>query len=173
VGKGSMKYFLVYGDNQTEGPITDLLELNRRLTAITKEHPTVRLERADMICDFCSWPRVAWTFTIAPGREMYTVIEHGEKEHHMDEDGLWAACDDCKNFIMEEDWQGMLERSVRNANALRTPMSGLPEPLIRVGITAAHRHFWAGWEQRGKPEPANLHLVSVGIADGERQFKVE
>jgi hypothetical protein len=140
-----MKVYLTYGDNETEGPITDWDTFNRRLSEITAEHSDVRIERADVICDFCSWPRVAWTFQIAPGGEMY-VAGTTRREHHMDADGQWAACDECKNFIMDRDWNGLRERSIGHVDSLMTPMRGLPDELIRVGVQQAHGYFSGKWD---------------------------
>ena len=163
-----MKVFLIYGENETEGPITDTDTLNRRMSALAKEHGTVRMERADVICDFCSWPRVSWTFSTGQkNTEMYAFIEGGQIEHHIDADGLWAACDECKDFIMAHDWDNLAERAVRHADALRTPMAGMPEALVRMGVKTAHKHFQDGWPG---DEPVPLQdddhfLASLGITE--------
>ena len=99
---------------------------------------------------------------------MYTVMEPGKKsEHHIDRDGLWAACSDCKDFIMAGDWDGLLERSVRHADSLLTPMKGLPEPLVRTAVRQAHGHFVERYDGR---EPIPMEddddfLRSVGIEE--------
>jgi hypothetical protein len=162
-----MKAFLVYGD-KTEGPFTDPMEVQRRISELGKTHEHIELHRADIVCDFCSFPLVHWRFQIPAGDEVVMFSDEEHTEHHIDQDGLWGACDPCKDFIDKGDWPSMRERSVEHAYTMHTMMEQMPRPLVALSVTNAHMFFRERWEALGKPEPVATEadedfLATVGI----------
>jgi hypothetical protein len=116
--------------------------------------------RLDMVCDFCSEPRIAWRFQIEPGGFIGRVVTDVHDQTHIDRDGKWGACSPCANFIVSEAWDMLSERSIDHALAMmpRNAMRDVPEirEVIRVSVVAgAHSCFRAGYEKT-KPFPTTV-----------------
>ena len=154
-----MKAFLTYGDN-TEGPYTDQLKLQERMRELAKAgHTRFAIDRADIICDFCSWPLVRWLFEIPVLETPVVSYQGGDHiEHHHDSDGRWGACEECKNFILAGDWKGLQARSVEHAYSLNTGLAQMPRFLVELSVANAHGFFKNGWEKVGTPSPGREKL---------------
>ena len=58
-----------------------------------------------MICDFCNAPNPVWRFRAEP-----FVVDYGPMVGASDAD--WAACDACRNLILADDRNGLVDRAM-------------------------------------------------------------
>jgi hypothetical protein len=73
-----------------------------------------------MICDFCNAPNPVWRFSARP-----FVVDYGTMSSASDAD--WAACDACRNMILADDRNGLVDRAMLIAPVI----PGLPESDAR------------------------------------------
>jgi len=73
-----------------------------------------------MICDFCNAPNPVWRFSARP-----FVVDYGTMASASDAD--WAACDACRNMILADDRNGLVDRAMLIAPVI----PGLPESDAR------------------------------------------
>jgi len=113
--------------------------------------------RLDMVCDFCSEPRIAWRFQIEPGGLIGRIVTDDHDQTHIDRDGKWGACQDCANFILAEEWDKLADRAV----AMGLSMMGLPDSpdardfIYATCVAGAHGCFRTGY-MKTKPFPTSV-----------------
>ena len=115
--------------------------------------------RLDMVCDFCSTPRVTWRYQIPPGGHLGSAIAGGEEHHHIDRDGTWGACAECHALISggdEPNWVGLLARSVMRFREMHGQM--VPDEMIAVICSGPHGCFERGF---------HAHTVKPVVTDDE------
>ena len=84
-----------------------------------------------MICDFCTFPLVAWRFEAVPfGLDYGHAIATS--------DSGWAACEDCADLILAGDRDGLVERALR----ISPGIPGAPEDEVRELQRWAHDLFF-------------------------------
>src|ERR1035438_7108962 len=65
-------------------------------------------EATNMICDFCNAPNPVWRFSARP-----FVVDYGTMASASDAD--WAACDACRDLILADDRNGLVDRAMVTA----------------------------------------------------------
>jgi hypothetical protein len=89
------------------------------------------LEGGVMICDFCTFPVVAWRFEATPfGLDYGHAIATS--------DSGWAACEECAELILAGDRGGLVERALR----ISPGIPGAPEDEVRELQRWAHDLFF-------------------------------
>ena len=84
-----------------------------------------------MICDFCTFPVVAWRFEATPfGLDYGHAIATS--------DSGWAACEKCAELILAGDRGGLVERALR----ISPGIPGAPEDEVRELQRWAHDLFF-------------------------------
>jgi len=73
-----------------------------------------------MICDFCNAPNPVWRFRARP-----FLIDYGPITGESDAD--WAACNACREMIVADDRNGLVDRAMLMAPAI----PDLPEADVR------------------------------------------
>jgi hypothetical protein len=73
-----------------------------------------------MICDFCNAPNPVWRFRARP-----FLIDYGPITGESDAD--WAACNACREMILADDRNGLVDRAMLMAPAI----PDLPEADVR------------------------------------------
>lgn len=77
-----------------------------------------------LVCDFCATTQnVSWSFPCAP----FTVVFLPGGEQRYDDD--WAACDRCKQFILEDNREALVARALLMDRDKRNPLA---TALIRM-----------------------------------------
>ena len=66
-----------------------------------------------MICDFCNAPNPVWRFRARP-----FLIDYGPITGESDAD--WAACNACREMIVADDRNGLVDRAMLMAPLFRT-----------------------------------------------------
>ena len=64
-----------------------------------------------MICDFCNAPNPVWRFRARP-----FLIDYGPITGESDAD--WAACKACREMILADDRNGLVDRAMLTAPAI-------------------------------------------------------
>lgn len=85
----------------------------------------------EIICDFCSSPNPTWDYENYPTKN---------------DDGGWAACDECHRLIQANDREALLRRSVQRAPVRHT----MPDGIAR-SIRIVHATFWNNRKEDPKP----------------------
>ena len=80
-----------------------------------------------MICDFCNAPNPVWRFSARP-----FVVDYGTMASASDAD--WAACDACRDLILADDRNGLVDRAMVTAPVI----PGLADSEVRDGLD----HLW-------------------------------
>ena len=84
-----------------------------------------------MICDFCNAPNPVWRFSARP-----FVVDYGTMASASDAD--WAACDACRNMILADDRNGLVDRAMLIAPVI----PGLPASDARELRRWSHGLFF-------------------------------
>ncbi len=79
-----------------------------------------QLEETNMICDFCNAPNPVWRFRARP-----FLIDYGPIAGESDAD--LAACNGCREMILADDRNGLVDRAMLMAPAI----PDLPEADVR------------------------------------------
>ena len=136
----------------------DHSEIAARMAAFGRDgYKYQTAHRLDMVCDFCSEPRIAWRFQIEPGGLIGRVITDEHDATHIDRDGKWGACSDCANFIVSEEWAMLADRAVtRGLEMVGAPDTpDLREMVYFTVVQGAHNCFRNGY-MKTKPFPTNV-----------------
>jgi hypothetical protein len=64
-----------------------------------------------MVCDFCNAPNPVWRFQARP-----FVVDYGSLAGASD--AAWAACDACRDIILANDRNGLVDRAMQIAPAI-------------------------------------------------------
>jgi len=64
-----------------------------------------------MVCDFCNAPNPVWRFQARP-----FVVDYGSLAGASD--AGWAACDACRDMILADDRNGLVDRAMLIAPAI-------------------------------------------------------
>lgn len=102
----------------------------------------VPVQDPELKCDFCSAPDPTWQAECTPFLTSTNVVVPGVDFDQQD-DGLWAACDTCADYIRRGDWQRLAYRSQKNF----VRVSGMPTELASRLIThiqGQFRHHYTG-----------------------------
>jgi hypothetical protein len=137
--------------------------LNARIQELKADDSVteIALDRGDVVCDLCVHPAVRWLYQIVPGGALYTISTEGGSEHHIDHDGKWGACDECRRLISERDWKALAERAYVVGIEQNPGMAGLPrEIMTEVYAEGGQRVFREGWEAAGCPDPVTVEESS-------------
>ena len=70
-----------------------------------------------IMCDFCLTPNARWALPV----EDYEASEHDSNV------GDWAACDECAEFLRNNDWDGVTTRAMQ---AMRTRRGAIPSRRV-------------------------------------------
>ena len=98
-----------------------------------------------MICDFCTFPVVAWRFEATPfGLDYGHAIATS--------DSGWAACEECADLILAGDRAGLVDRALRVSPGI----PGAPEDEVRELQSWAHDLFFI---HRLDIPPARIEVV--------------
>lgn len=65
------------------------------------------LDDTILVCDFCLTSHPTWDF---PANEMPGILKSGDI---LISTGDWAACDECKELIVADDYEGLVARAAR------------------------------------------------------------
>lgn len=153
-----MKVFLSFPNDpsrEVEGPFESFPALFRRYEELKVEGVTlINAVRADIVCDLCSHPRVTWRYSITSGGVIYSYSNSGVEETHIDNDGQWACCEECKTLISERDWIGLADRAYDEGIRQAPQLASMPREIMHdVFAQGGHAVFRAGWECAGCPDP--------------------
>jgi len=84
-----------------------------------------------MFCDFCNAPNPLWRFRAEP-----FVVDYGPMAGVSDAD--WAACDACRDLILADDYNGLVDRAMQMAPVIHD----LAEFEVRELRRWSHRLFF-------------------------------
>lgn len=102
---------------------------------------------ATLMCDFCSAENPGWKISLTEKvRWADTPTEYGTAETR--DDGVWAACDTCKDLVDNRKVRLLHERSVKSMSALTGERV---EPAAAEGMRLRQQEFWSG--KPGKAVP--------------------
>jgi hypothetical protein len=139
----------------------DYMRISSIMNALAQEGYTQQTaHRLDMVCDFCSEPKIAWRFEIEPGGFIGRVITDSTDAHHIDRDGLWGACAECANYIIAEDWDALSDRSIDHAISMFPEFAGMPDARVFIAsaiVAGPHTCFRTGYE---KTHPLPISVIS-------------
>ena len=104
-------------------------------------------EPGNPICDFCSAQNPRWEFQIEAGHEIGEDHVMGRELHSMDRDGLWGACDVCKEFIVNRQNAALAERSMNHFFKLYGIANTEANRNLAIGrVRQAHNFFFSRWD---------------------------
>jgi hypothetical protein len=154
-------------DSETFGPYDNWLEVSKVIDQNRPKFTNIELQRIDLVCDFCSHPEVKWVFTVTPGVIGTAEVDVGgmdaHVDFHMDKDGLWGACETCKNYILARRWRDLTNRSAKHlARAM-----GIPFAMTVAICAQPHSYFADKWD--GKPpkaEKSDAEILKELLGDG-------
>lgn len=95
------------------------------------------------ICDFCSSPDLFYAYLAADFTAAEVVIPNAGT-FALNSLGAWLACRECTDFIEEEKWEELLDRSFRSFRELHGPELGMTEadePKMREFLRDIHTGF--------------------------------
>lgn len=95
-----------------------------------------------LICDFCSSTKIKWRL-LATTDSITTDVD-GLKVEHISV-GDWAACDDCMSLILENDKDGLAERSYRQFVEKYGPVPKWVAKEMRAGLKEIQALFWRNY----------------------------
>lgn len=98
------------------------------------------------ICDFCSAQNPHWEFQIEPHHEIGVDRIGGSNLHSMDEDGRWAACDICKEFIMQRKNSELARHSVDSFYRIFSIIPESERSNVLARVRQAHNFFFSRWD---------------------------
>lgn len=71
-----------------------------------------------LVCDFCSSPDPVWRHYAKP----FTIrLRYMNKELNINMSEDWAACNICHFLIVNEEWDALLDRSLRTSEPEHKP----------------------------------------------------
>lgn len=108
-----------------------------------------------MICDFCALIDPPWTYYCEP----FTIVQAPAPPYQ--DDGMWAVCDPCHELIQDDDWEGLLDRTVQHDQ----------DPQIdrlRTKFRILHNEFRSGFYgyERTSEEELNADHRFAGFRKG-------
>lgn len=115
-----------------------------------------QIASTEPLCDFCSGKNPAWMFKAPTAKDQ--IVTHGEGGM-VDTDGQWAACNQCKQFIMAHEWE---ELSLHSAEEFAKSKGVIFNVEARQEILdacrKAHQFFREHWDG-DEPDYVPPHTV--------------
>lgn len=117
-----------------------------------------------LICDFCLEPHPTWDFPCGPMRRAYGTVETAVMSV-----GDWAACDTCKELVVSDNYEELVERIANGRTGLDPETSEMleksPALAVVVRITLMEQMMDFKKSRKGPPIPvAEAQWVAAKLA---------
>lgn len=137
----------VSSEDEVLGPMTTYEEYDAAVQHFKdKGAHEIWATAVEVVCDFCSHPRVLWLYVIEPGGVVIVKDTPTGREFHGDADGRWGACEECHKLIQSGEWEDLARRSLKMFKQTHPDNLMATDTLLLFSITASHDFFRGMWK---------------------------